>query len=68
MIPLVDLARRQRSLAGEIEQASARVLASGRYLLGPELEAFEAELAAWSGYRYAVGVAPAQAARGGRKS
>ena len=56
MIPLVDLARRQRSLAGEIEQASARVLASGRYLLGPELEAFETELAAWSGYAYAVGV------------
>ena len=34
MIPLVDLARRQRSLAGEIEQASARVLASGRSCSG----------------------------------
>lgn len=56
MIPLIDLARRERVLADEIAAATARVLASGRLLLGPELEAFEAELAAWSGYAHAVGV------------
>jgi dTDP-4-amino-4,6-dideoxygalactose transaminase len=56
LIPLVDLARRQRALADEIAVATARVLASGRYLLGAELDAFEAELAAWSGYAHAVGV------------
>jgi dTDP-4-amino-4,6-dideoxygalactose transaminase len=33
------------------------VLSSGWYLLGPELEAFEAEWAAYTGARYAVGVA-----------
>ncbi len=33
------------------------MLSSGWYLLGPELEAFEAEWAAYTGARYAVGVA-----------
>ena len=38
----------------EIDDAVARVLASGRYLLGPETEAFEAEFAAWVGVRECV--------------
>lgn len=33
----------------EIDDALARVLTSGRYLLGPETEAFEREFAAWVG-------------------
>jgi dTDP-3-amino-3,4,6-trideoxy-alpha-D-glucose transaminase len=56
MIPLIDLTRRQHTLAAEVAAASARVLESGRLLLGPELEALEAELAAWSGYAHAIGV------------
>lgn len=56
MIPLIDLARRHAALGAEIEDAVARVLRSGRWLLGAELEALEAELAAWSGYRHAIGV------------
>ena len=38
----------------EIDGAMARVLESGRYLLGPETEAFEAEFAAWVGVRQCV--------------
>ena len=56
MIPLVDLARRQRALEPELAAAIGRVLRSGSYLLGAELEALEDELAAWSGYAHAVGV------------
>jgi dTDP-4-amino-4,6-dideoxygalactose transaminase len=56
-VPVVDLARRAARLAPELERAVARVVASGVYLLGPELEAFEAELAQYSGRRHAVGVA-----------
>jgi dTDP-3-amino-3,4,6-trideoxy-alpha-D-glucose transaminase len=56
-IPVVDLARRAARLAPELEPAIARVVASGVYLLGPELAAFEAELAAYAGRRHAVGVA-----------
>jgi dTDP-4-amino-4,6-dideoxygalactose transaminase len=39
----------------EIDAAIARVLASGQYILGPEVEAFEATFAAWLGIGYAVG-------------
>lgn len=38
----------------EIDAAVARVLASGRYLLGPETERFEEEFAAWVGVRDCV--------------
>lgn len=40
-----------------IDAAVARVLASGRYILGPEVEAFEGEFAAYLGCTGAVGVA-----------
>ncbi len=40
--------------AAEIDAAIARVLAGGRYLLGPETEAFEEEFAAWAGARECV--------------
>lgn len=41
----------------EIDAAVARVLAGGRYILGPEVDRFEAEFAAFVGARYAVGAA-----------
>jgi dTDP-4-amino-4,6-dideoxygalactose transaminase len=41
----------------EIDAAIARVLASGRYILGDEVRAFESEFAAYLGVGFAVGVA-----------
>lgn len=41
----------------EIDAAIQRVMLSGQYILGPELEAFEKEFAAWLGVAGAVGVA-----------
>jgi dTDP-4-amino-4,6-dideoxygalactose transaminase len=38
-----------------IDAAIARVLASGQYILGPEVAAFEAAFAAWLGLGHAVG-------------
>jgi len=55
-IPVVDLARRARSLEPELSEAVDRVVRSGAYLFGPELGAFEAEFAAFTGKRHAVGV------------
>jgi dTDP-4-amino-4,6-dideoxygalactose transaminase len=46
-----------RELGGDLESAVARVVESGWYLLGPELEAFEREFAAYCGTRHCVGVA-----------
>ena len=62
MVPVVDLSRRAGRLADDYRVAVDRVLASGWFLLGPELEAFEAELAEWSGHRHAVGVSSGAAA------
>ena len=41
----------------ELEEAALRVVRSGWYILGPEVEAFEAEFAAYCGTRHCVGVA-----------
>jgi dTDP-4-amino-4,6-dideoxygalactose transaminase len=45
-----------REDAAAVAAAIARVVASGWYVLGPEVESFEAEFAAAQGARYAVGV------------
>jgi dTDP-4-amino-4,6-dideoxygalactose transaminase len=55
-IAMVDPAGEYRSLKSEIDEAVARVLASGRYVLGPEGEALERELAAYVGAAHAVGM------------
>jgi dTDP-4-amino-4,6-dideoxygalactose transaminase len=55
-IPMVDPAGEYRALKDEIDAAVGRVLASGRYVLGPEGEALERELAAYTGVPHAVGV------------
>ena len=57
MIRFNDLMPRDSQLRTEIDQAIKRVLDSGWFILGPEVEAFEAEFAAYHGLRHAVGVA-----------
>jgi dTDP-3-amino-3,4,6-trideoxy-alpha-D-glucose transaminase len=42
---------------GAIEERLTRVARSGHYILGPEVEAFEREFAAYLGVRHCVGVA-----------
>jgi dTDP-4-amino-4,6-dideoxygalactose transaminase len=55
-IPIADPAAEYRELAAEIDEAVHRVLASGRYILGPEGAALESEIAAFVGAPHAVGV------------
>ena len=57
-----DLAMEYRSLKSEIDGAIERVLASGNYVLGEELEAFEAAFADYVDARHAVGVGSGTAA------
>lgn len=57
IIPLVDLQAQYAALGPEIDRAVRSVLKSGRFILGPETEAFERELAAYCGTPHAVGVA-----------
>jgi len=56
-VPFVDFGPHVSALRTEIHAAIARVLDSGWFILGPEVEAFERELAAQLGTRDAVSVA-----------
>jgi dTDP-4-amino-4,6-dideoxygalactose transaminase len=56
-VPFVDLKAHVAALRPEIDAAVARVLDSGWFILGPEGEAFEREIASHLGARDAVAVA-----------
>lgn len=57
MVPFLDLKAATGELREELDQAIARVLDSGRFILGEEVEEFEREFAAYCGARHSVGVA-----------
>lgn len=56
-VPFLDLHAGYQELKAAIDGAILRVLDSGCYILGEEVEAFEAEWAAYCESEYAVGVA-----------
>jgi dTDP-3-amino-3,4,6-trideoxy-alpha-D-glucose transaminase len=56
-VPLFDTSTPLEPLRGELRAAVNRVLDSERYILGPEVSAFEQEFAAYCGAEHAVGVA-----------
>jgi dTDP-4-amino-4,6-dideoxygalactose transaminase len=56
-IPFLDLKGIFQRQSTELAEAFARVLDSGWYILGGEVQAFETEYAAWCGAGHAVGVA-----------
>lgn len=56
MIPFLELKPGYLELQTEIDQAVARVLASGWYILGPEVETFERDFAAYVGAAHCVGL------------
>jgi dTDP-4-amino-4,6-dideoxygalactose transaminase len=53
----VDLAAEREALGPALEEAVLRVLRSGRYVLGPEVEALERDFAALHGVEHGVAVA-----------
>lgn len=56
LIPYLDLKAQYRSIQPEIDEAVLKVLASTQYILGPEVEAFEQEFAAYSHAAYGIAV------------
>lgn len=56
-VPFLDLKAATEELRGELDGAIGRVLSSGLYILGPEVEAFEREFAAYCEADHAIGVA-----------
>ncbi|GHX42257.1 UDP-4-amino-4-deoxy-L-arabinose--oxoglutarate aminotransferase [Vibrio cholerae] len=57
MINFLDLKSINQQYQQELKQACARVIDSGWYIQGQELQQFEAEFAAYCGTKHAIGVA-----------
>jgi dTDP-4-amino-4,6-dideoxygalactose transaminase len=55
-VPLLDLKEQNEALASELRAAFERVLASGQFIQGPELQKFERQAAVTAGTRHAAGV------------
>lgn len=55
-IPMLDLTRRDAEEMAELTAAFQRVLAGGRFILGPEVEEFEGQCADYLGVEHAIGV------------
>ncbi len=56
-IPMLDLRAQFAAIESEVRAALDQVLASQEFVLGPQLEALESELAPYCGRRFGVGVA-----------
>lgn len=55
-VPILDLRAQYSEIADEIRESLEPLLASQNFILGPEVDAFEAELAAYCQTKYALGV------------
>jgi dTDP-4-amino-4,6-dideoxygalactose transaminase len=55
-VPFYGHTRQYHNIQGEIDANISKVLESGQYVQGPMLKQFEAEFAAYTGKKYAVGV------------
>ncbi|TAJ12933.1 MAG: transcriptional regulator, partial [Planctomycetota bacterium] len=53
----VDLASERAELGSALDDAVRRVLASGQFVLGPEVERFEKAFAAYQGCAHGIGLA-----------
>lgn len=56
IVPFLDLKRLHNEIHESLENAFKRVLDSGWFITGPEVEAFESEFASFSNVKYCVGL------------
>jgi dTDP-4-amino-4,6-dideoxygalactose transaminase len=55
-VPLLDVNAQNHAIADELREAFDRVLESGRFIMGDEVEKFEASIAEFVGSKHAIGV------------
>ena len=55
-IPFLDLTRLHQEIHEPLQMAFQRVMDSGHFIMGPELEAFEIEFATYCGVKHCIGV------------
>ncbi len=56
-VPLLDLKAQYATIQDEVRHAVDNVISSQYFILGPEVEALEVEIAAYTGARFGIGVA-----------
>jgi len=56
-LQFIDLAAQQRSIRSQLEKNIHKVLAHGRYIMGPEVAELEERLADYTGVKHCIGVA-----------
>ena len=61
-IPFFNLSEGTRTIRAEVDEAIARVIDSTSFVLGPEVEKFEEEFAAYCDARFTAGVSSGTAA------
>ena len=54
MISFVDMAAQQAAIKSELDKRLANVLASGKFILGPEVKELEEKLANYIGAKYCI--------------
>lgn len=57
LVPFLDVRASYEELRAELDEAYGRIMQSGTYILGEEVEAFEAEWASYCGVKHCVSVA-----------
>ena len=62
-VPLLDLAAQYAPIRDAVVEAVTRVVDTQKFILGPEVEAFEAEAAAYLGARHALRASEAASSR-----
>ena len=55
-VPFVDLSREASTIKSELLEATSKVINSGQYVFGPNLNSFENKFAKYCNVKYAVGV------------
>lgn len=55
-IPFLDVKHGYEELRDDLDRAAARVMRSGLYIMGPEVESFESAFAAYCGAPHCIGV------------
>ncbi len=56
-VPVLDLLRQYATIKSDIDAAVSGVISSGRFILGPEVQAFEKEIATYLEVEHAIGCA-----------
>jgi dTDP-4-amino-4,6-dideoxygalactose transaminase len=56
-VPLLDLQRQYKTIKDEVDREVMRVVESQRFILGPDVEKLETEIAEYTGSRHAIACA-----------